>query len=447
MKVQEHYAALVESSDDGIVAKDLDGNVVSWNPAAERLFGWTAEEMRDASIRRLLPPELQDEEDRILARIRAGEKVPQFLTERLHKDGRRLHVAVSISPVCDAHGTIVGASKIVRDASDRVEAEGKLRESEERFRLLAENISQFAWIADTQGRIFWFNRRWLDYTGLSEDDPTDHAGTRVVHPDHVARVFANYTAAIEQGEDYEDTFPLRGADGRYRWFLSRAKPIRNEAAEIIRWFGTNTDVTEQREQAEQIQLLLREVNHRSKNMLAKVQALARQTIAGDDALVKRFEQRVGSLAVNQDILIRRDWREVPVDELVHLQLSFLADVADRVASDGPYCALNPRAAEVIGMALHELATNSLKYGALSDARGRVDIEWECPDGAFHIAWRESGGPPVEPPQRRGFGSTLIDSVPRRTLDARVRLAFEPDGLVWELEAGEQVLADPARLVS
>lgn len=376
--------------------------------------------------------------------------MPQFLTERMHKDGRRLQVAVSISPVRNTRGEIVGASKIVRDASERVAAERKLRDSEERFRLLAENISQFAWIADAEGRIFWYNQRWQDYTGLNEEDPADHAGTRVVHPDHVERVFAHYSEAIERGEDYEDTFPLRGKDGEYRWFLSRAKPIRDEAGAITRWFGTNTDITDQREQAEQaeqIDLLLREVNHRSKNMLAKVQVLARNTIGGDDALVKRFEQRVGSLAVNQDILIRRDWREVPVGELVSLQLSFLRDVADRVTSDGPHCALVPRAAEVIGMALHELATNSLKYGALSTAQGRVGIEWQCPGRNFRLVWRESGGPEVSQPQRRGFGSTLIEDIPQRSLDARARLVYEPGGVVWEMEADSRVLAGPERLVS
>jgi PAS domain S-box-containing protein len=447
MKAQDHYAALIESSDDGIVAKDLEGTVISWNPAAERLFGWTEAEMVGQSIRRLLPPDRQDEEDSILTRIRSGEKIGQFLTERLHKDGHRIQVEVSISPVRDAGGNIVGASKIVRDASERVEAERKLRESEERFRMLAESISQFAWIADADGRIFWYNQRWQDYTGLSNFDPPDHAGTRVVHPDHVERVFARYSEAIEQGADYEDTFPLRSKEGEYRWFLSRAKPIRNRAGAIIRWFGTNTDITEQREQAEQIQLLLREVNHRSKNMLAKVQALARSSIGGNPALVKRFEERVSSLAVNQDILVRREWREVPVEELVRLQLGFVENGAERVTTEGIDCALNPRAAEIIGMALHELATNSIKYGALSVAEGSVAVEWDCDDTYFRLSWRERGGPPVTKPRRRGFGTTLIERIPATSLNAQVRHDFDKAGVLWEIRSGANVLAKPDRLVA
>lgn len=444
MRAQEHYTAIFESSDDGIVAKDLDGVVMSWNPAAERLFGWTAGEMIGQSIRRLLPPDRQDEEDLILARIRKGEKIEQFLTERLHKDGHRLHVAVSISPIRSKQGAIIGASKIVRDASERVEAERKLRQSEERFRLLAENISQFAWIADAEGRIFWYNRRWFEYTGLSEDDQSDHEGTRVVHPDHAERVFANYTRAIAEGAEYEDTFPLRAKDGSYRWFLARAMPIRDEDGAVVSWFGTNTDITEQREQTEQINTLLREVNHRSKNMLAKVQALARSSIEGNGELVKRFEERVGSLAVNQDILVRRDWREVPVEELVRLQLHFIEGQGAQVTRSGPDCALVPRAAEIIGMALHELATNSLKYGALSAPGGAVEIAWECPDDQFRISWHERGGPDVAPPERRGFGSQLIEDIPRRAFGGRVRHSFEPSGMVWELEIDGSNLAYGAR---
>jgi PAS domain S-box-containing protein len=447
MKAQDHYAALIESSDDGIVTKDLAGIVISWNPAAERLFGWTSEEMVGQSIRRLLPPDRQEEEDHILARIRQGEKVGQFLTQRLHKDGHRLHVEVSISPVRNARGTIVGASKIVRDASERVAAEHKLRESEERFRMLAESISQFAWIADPNGRIFWFNQRWQDYTGLSNLELPDHSGHGVVHPDHVDRVFALYTQAIERGEDYEDTFPLRSKEGDYRWFLSRAKPIRDESGAITRWFGTNTDITEQREQAEQIQLLLREVNHRSKNMLAKVQALARSSIAGDPDLVKRFEDRVGSLAVNQDILVRREWREVPVEELVRLQLGFVDNAAQRVSTTGVKCDLNPRAAEIIGMALHELATNSIKYGALSAAEGTVAVRWDCDDTNFHLEWRESGGPEVRKPRQRGFGTTLIERIPATSLNAQVRHEFAKEGVVWDFRSGPNVLAHADRMVA
>ncbi|BBC72387.1 histidine kinase [Altererythrobacter sp. B11] len=441
IEIRDIYAALVESSEDAIVSKDTDGIVHSWNPAAELLFGYSAEEMIGESIRKLLPADRQDEEDRILSRIRAGDKVGQFFTKRRHKSGHLIDVSVTVSPVRDPSGAIVGASKIARDAGPVLEGQRRLRESEERFRMLADNINQFAWIARPDGYITWYNQRWYDYTGTTLDQVQGSGWRCVHHPDHVDRVEQHFMDSLAEGTEWEDTFPLRSAEGEYRWFLSRAMPIRNDRGEVVSWFGTNTDITEQREQAEQIRLLLMEVNHRSKNMLSTVQALARRTARHDTDFIARFEDRVRSLAVNQDILVRRDWREVPVEELVRLQLHFIDIASGAVSIAGPPLALIPRAAEVIGMALHELATNSLKYGALS-AGGRVEIGWRDPSeaGSFSIWWHESGGPPVAKPERTGFGTTLIADVPRHNLGAEVELDYAPGGVRWCVRCDPAVVA-------
>lgn len=445
IEVYDFYAALVESNDDAIVAKDTEGVVVAWNPAAERLFGYSAAEMVGQSIRRLLPPDRQDEEDEILARIRAGERITQLFTKRVHKDGHVFDVAVTISPVRDRNGTIVGASKIARDARPILEGQRRLRESEERFRMLAENISQFAWIARPDGEIAWFNRRWYEFTGATPEGSLGSDWWAFHDPAHLQRTREHFRRSIERGEDWEDTFPLRGHDGRYRWFLSRAQPIRDEDGAIVWWFGTNTDVTEQREQAEQIQLLLMEVNHRSKNLLSTVQALARRSVVENPAFIARFEERLRSLAANQDILVRRAWREVPIRELIEAQLTFLPGKLAAVTIEGEDCALKPRAGEVIGMALHELATNSLKYGALSAESGRVAIRWECPPDrqGFAISWIESGGPPVVEPERAGFGTTLIRDVPRHNLAAQVELDYRPEGLRWSLVSNADAIVHAA----
>lgn len=444
MNPQDHYAALIQSSDDAIIAKDLTGKVLSWNPAAERLFGWTSDEMIGQSIRRILPDDRQDEEDLIIARIREGDRIGLFLTRRRHKDGHEIPLAATISPVRDPAGRIIGASTIARDASEHEAMESRLGESETRFRMLADNIAQLAWIAEADGDIFWYNQRWYDYTGTDLEEMRGWGWRNVHHPDHLDRVESLFRRHLASGEEWEDLFPLRSADGEWRWFLSRAKPIRDAAGKVLYWFGTNTDITEQREQSEQITILLREVNHRSKNMLAKVQALARSSFGADAALVQRFEDRVGSLSVNQDILVSRDWREVPVEELVRLQLQFINGAGRRVTRSGPDCALIPRAAEIIGMSLHELATNSMKYGALSVESGRVAVEWTCAEDGFSLIWRESGGPEVAEPTRRGFGSQLIEDIPRRALHAKVTQTFAPDGLVWELATNDLILADPVR---
>ena len=428
------YAALVESTDDAIVAKDTHGNVLAWNPAAERLFGYAAKEMIGNSIRRLLPDDRQHEEDLILSRIRAGERVGQFFTKRLHKDGRLLDVSVTVSPVHDTDGNIVGASKIARDIEPYLEDQRRIIESRERFETMADNIAPFAWMANPDGHIFWYNKRWYEYTGTTLADMEGWSWMNVHHPDHVDRVVAKFSEALAEGDEWEDVFPLRSAQGEYRWFLSRAKPIRGPDGAITRWFGTNTDITEQREQAEQIRLLLMEVNHRSKNMLSTIQALARRSLRDDGEALERFHDRVRSLAVNQDILVRREWRDVPLDELIALQLAFVADAPDRVRSAGPVISLDPRSAEMIGMALHELATNSLKYGSLSLAGGHVDIDWEVDREAdrFVISWRETGGPEVVSPDRTGFGMTLICDVPRNYFGSDVQIDFDPTGIRWRL---------------
>lgn len=430
----DFYAALVESSDDAIVAKDANGVVISWNPAAERLFGWSSAEMVGHSIRRLLPEDRQHEEDDILARIAKGERVGQFLTRRLHRSGELLDISVTVSPVRDELGTVVGASKIARNAGPYLKQQAELLQSKARFETLANNLDQFAWMANPDGHIFWYNQRWYDYTGTTLEQMAGWGWKAVHHPEHVDRVVERIQHSWDTGIEWEDTFPLLGKDGEWRWFLSRAKPIRDEAGEIIRWFGTNTDITEQRQQAEQIRLLLQEVNHRSKNMLSTIQALLRRSIQGNDEFVARFSERIRSLAASQDTLVRRAWREVPLAELVAGQLKLVEGAAGSLQTDLPNIALTPRASETIGMALHELATNSLKYGALSVAGGRVTITAQVAGDDLRLSWSESGGPPVAPPTRKGFGTTLICDVPRRYFGGSAQIDYAPAGVVWTLVA-------------
>ncbi len=453
--LRDFYSALVQNSDDAIVAKDVEGLVLSWNAAAERLFGWTEEEMAGHSIRRLLPDDRRDEEDRILARIRKGERVGQFFTKRLHKSGKLLDVSVTVSPVCDGEGKVVGASKIARDAGPYLERERRLRESERHFRMMADNISQLAWIARGDGHIFWYNRRWYEYTGSTPEEMEGWGWEKVHHPDHIGRVARHWREALARCEEWEDTFPLLRHDGEWRWFLSRAKPILDGGDQPEYWFGTNTDVSEAREQAEQIRLLLMEVNHRAKNLLGTVQALARRTAPDEKAFLKRFEDRIRSLAVNQDILVKQEWREVPVRELATAQLAFVQQAPGEITFTGPDLALVPRAAETIGMALHELATNALKYGALSVKGGHVDIGWsvrsggtgdgqggEAP-GRFAMWWNETGGPPVEGSGSAGFGTRLIRDVPQHTLGAEVSLHHQPSGVCWEIDCPLDLVSRPA----
>ncbi|WP_236672071.1 sensor histidine kinase [Croceicoccus sp. YJ47] len=426
-------SAIVEGADDAIISRRLDGRVLSWNRAAERLFGYRAEEMIGQSIDVLIPEDRMEEEAGIIARLTAGESLTSLQTIRLAKDGRPLHVSLTTSPVRDASGTIVGASKIIRDSGSWHAAQDALARSERRFHMLADNIAQLAWIAEPDGAIHWYNRRWYEYTGTSEEDMASWGWIAVHHPDHVERVTRDFRASIAAGTYWEDTFPLRGADGEYRWFLSRAKPVYDAKGRLMSWFGTNTDITNQRDQAAAIEKLLTEVNHRVKNTLATIQVLARRSAPGNDDFVKRFVRRIEALTINQDLLIDRRWGEVPVGELVDAQLGFVRGrVGDRLRCDGPDLLLSARSAETLGLALHELATNALKHGALTDEAGEVRVAWEVKDGNFTMRWNEAGGPPVTTPDFKGFGSAVIRDVPAATFGGEAVLDYTPEGLCWRL---------------
>jgi two-component sensor histidine kinase len=258
----------------------------------------------------------------------------------------------------------------------------------------------------------------------------------VHHPDQVERVVSHFRDCIDSGETWEDTFPLRGADGEYRWFLSRAVPLRGATGAIEYWFGTNTDITEQRSAEHQIHLLLREVQHRSKNMLAIVQSIARQTAKTGEDFVDRLERRIAGLSANQDLLVSGNWTPVAIADLVDAQMAFLEDRRPQVDDAGPPLRVRATAAEAIAMALHEMATNAEKYGALSVPDGRVEIRWSltsAEDGdLFRMTWQEFGGPPVAAPPARGFGSRILEAVPASKLGAVITTEFPPEGFRWEL---------------
>jgi two-component sensor histidine kinase len=194
------------------------------------------------------------------------------------------------------------------------------------------------------------------------------------------------------------------------------------------------DVTDQKAHEEQIHLLMSEINHRAKNMLSLVQVIARQTAARDhEDFIERFTERIQALAANQDLLVQNEWQGVDVKDLVRAQLAHFADlVGSRITMQGPAVRLNAAAAQAIGLALHELATNAGKYGALSVDAGRVDVGWRLDGNIFAMSWTERNGPPVSQPERRGFGSTVVEPMVRQTVNGKVHLDFIPSGVVWTL---------------
>jgi two-component sensor histidine kinase len=227
---------------------------------------------------------------------------------------------------------------------------------------------------------------------------------------------------------------IRTKDGRERlWsFVSSALGTQSDGRRLF--VCVAQDVTERKAHEEHVHLLMREVNHRAKNMLSLVQVIARQTAAsGPEDFIGHFTERIQALAANQDLLIRNEWRGVDMEDLARAQLAHFADlVGSRIAVDGPKLRLNAAAAQAIGLALHELATNAGKYGALSVDSGHVDVGWRSDGDIFAMSWAERNGPPVSQPERHGFGSTVVESMAKRTVAGEVQLDYAPSGLMWAL---------------
>lgn len=303
-------SAIVASSDDAIISKSRDGVITSWNAAASRIYGYEDHEVIGKPITIIIPPELHQEELDILAKIRRGDRVDHYETVRITKDGRRIDVSLTVSPILDRLGRVVGASKVSRDITERK---------------------------------------------------------------------------------------------------------RNE----------------------QIQrLLVRELNHRVKNTLATVQAIATQTIRSaksPNEFLGNFQGRLQALARVHEMLTNTSWQGAAIEDLIREQLLFDSDADERINLNGPNVVLNPQAALHLALILHELGTNARKYGALSVSQGTLELRWTVRDhaGVLLLDWKESGGPLVRPPERRGFGSPLIE----RSLDAqagKVLLNFEPEGVTCEI---------------
>jgi PAS domain S-box-containing protein len=301
-------ASIVESSDDAIVSKSLDGIITSWNKAAERVFGYSAREAIGQPITLVIPEDRQSEEREILTRIRRGERIDHFETVRQRKDGGLINISLTVSPVKDINGTIVGASKVARDT------------------------------------------------------------------------------------------------------------------------------TGQKRNEQQISVLAREAEHRSKNILSNVQAIINLSQSDtSEGLKEVISGRIRAMANVHSLFVETRWIGAEVSAIAKQELAPYLDENDaRVRIEGLETVLEPTTAQAVAVVLHELATNASKYGALSNAKGQIRLTWSRnQDGQLALRWTELGGPSVTAPERKGFGSRLIEGtiIP---LGGKVLFDWRSEGLVCEI---------------
>jgi PAS domain S-box-containing protein len=271
--------------------------------------------------------------------------------------------------------------------------------------------------------------------GLAAEDILGNTDDSVVPPFNRAAIIATKREVLATGQPRDAEYRIE-TRGSVRWYDFHIQALRDAEGTIIGLTGAAVDITERKEGEAHLRLLMRELTHRSKNLLAVIQAMARQTAkhAGNvERFLGRFGERLQALSRSHDLLVQEGWHGASLDDLVRSQLGHYLDRKNsQVSIEGEDVQLKPEAAQSLGLALHELATNAAKYGALSRVRGHVDIAWKKlpPEQgrAIELRWIETKGPKVSGPKRRGFGSMVIEHNLARAIEAQVKLAFEPDGL-------------------
>ena len=428
-------AAIVESSEEAIFAKTLRGVITSWNKGAERLFGYSAADMIGQSIWTLIPEDGEHEEINILNTIRTGQPVASHDSVRLHRTGRRIHVAVSVSPILNPQGLVVGASTIARDVTDRKRQTEQLRENEARLRLALRSARAGAWDFDLRRRELHWSPEMFALYGLdpARGQPTREALAKRISPAHRKRARREFATAMLQGGSFTLEFPVVRPDGTEIWTALAGDVIKDERGRPVSARGIDQDITERKNWEKRQAMLLRELSHRVKNTLAVVQSVARQTLRSSPdprSFVEAFEGRIRSLAASHSLLTEAAWSGAKLDTIIHHQVAAMVnDYHGRFRLRGPDVVLSAEMATQLGLVLHELATNAAKYGALSVPDGGVDILWSVTRNRLRLMWREHGGPRIEkPPAFSGFGTLLITSSA-----TKVAQRFTPDGLVCKLE--------------
>ena len=446
---EERLEAALRAGKLGVFDFDPVDHSLTWDATVREIWGLAEDEpaTEEAFAAGIHPEDRATVLSQVERALAPGERGAYAVDYRVinRRDGRERWVRAEGDALFE-DGRATRFVGTIQDITERRLTEEALRQQQRLYKLITDNASLALFIMDEKQQCVFMNPAAEKLTGFSLAElsgRTLHDYIHHTHPDGTPYPLAD--CPIDQAfpkndrESGEEVFVHK--DGHFYDVRFTASPIRGPDGNPIGTVIEVEDVSERKRAERQIELLMREVNHRSKNMLAVVQAMASQTALRSDPqdFAATFTQRLHSLAASHDLLVHNNWRGVGLAELASSQLAhFATGSRQRSAFAGPDVHLTPPAAQAIGMALHELATNAAKYGALSGQQGSVSLVWslsppEAPS-EVRLRWEEKGGPTVLPPRRKGFGSRLICEMTQLSINGQARLDYHPSGLVWEVTA-------------
>lgn len=420
---------ILERVDEAFYAIDADWRFLAVNRHAETFWGRSRADLVGKSMLELFPHFAGSPSH--AAHARAMHSRTMVETETI-STATGSPVALRIYPEGD------GLNVYFRDVTEKRRLQKELETREELLNLAELSAGIGIWVQDLATSTMTATPQFFHLLGIEPiKEPIDQDFVRSFrHPDDRERVTAEFRATVAAGADtYDSEYRVVRPSGEVRWIFGRGRVTRNSDGIPWRYSGVDIDVTERKKQEEHLRVVMGELQHRTNNLLTVVQGLAQQTARSSKALsdfLPMFSGRLQGLANSNQLLARKEWRGAPLGDLVETQIEPFAD-RTRFDLSGPPIQLSPRAVQNLGMALHELCTNAVKYGALSVPDGRVSVCWSLDAmNSLRVVWKESGGPPVEPPTRKGFGRVVAEQVVATTLNAAISTEFARDGLIWSL---------------
>ena len=425
---------------------DIASNLVTADERFARLFGVDEEAARvglevEAFFRAIHP----DDRDRVMREIEQAIATPgrvQFSYRLVQPDGELRWVNASGRVVAREDGVPTRFPGVVVDITEQRRIAEQLAESEMRFRTLADTMPQMVWSTLPDGFHDYYNARWYEFTGVPEGSTDGEAWNNMFHPDDQERAWAEWRQSLDTGEPYRIEYRLRHRSGEYRWVLGQALPIRDASGSVARWFGTCTDIHENKLAGEEREVIAEELSHRIKNIFAVIGGIISLAVrshpeAADFA--KTLRGRLMALGRAHDFVRPHSRRSAPTANPTSLH-GLIEDLltpyketdASRISFYGEDTKIDDGAATPLALLFHELATNAAKYGALSTPEGRIEVRGHVDGDAYRMTWIERGGSAVKEGGEAGFGSRLIDLSVRGQLRGTLEKRYGAGGIELEL---------------